>query len=383
MLIYVDNNATTAVDPQVVDAMMPFLTEQYGNPSSMHAFGGNVGAAIERAREQVAKCLGAEYPSEIVFTSCGTESDNTAIRSALRTAKNRKRLVTTRVEHPAILTLARHLEREGYTVTYLPVDKNGMLSLKQLREKMGDDVAVVSVMSANNETGVIFPIDEIGAIAHEHGAVFHTDAVQSMGKVPIDLRSGTIDMLSISGHKVHAPKGIGALYVRKGNRFRPFILGGHQERGRRGGTEPVPGIVALGEAAELASKHMSDEQGRVRGLRDRLETELLKIPGSRVNGHKKKRLPGTCNISFKNVEGEALLLMLDQKGICASSGSACTSGTLEPSHVLRAMGIPFHYAHGSLRLSLGRMNDDADVDNIIEALPPIIERLREISPFKD
>jgi len=363
--------------------MMPYLTQRYGNPSRMHDFGADVGSAVDRARQQVADCLGAEHPSEIVFVSCGTEADNTAVRSAMRSMKDRRRLITTRVEHPAILTLARTLEREGYEVTYLPVDGDGLLSLDLLREKMDDHVALVSVMTANNETGVIFPVGEIGRIAHEHGALFHTDAVQAMGKIPVDLSGGDIDLLSVSGHKIHAPKGVGALYVRRGCRFRPFLLGGHQERGRRGGTENVPGIVALGKAAELAAAHMEDERTRVRGMRDRLERALLEIPGTRVNGHRELRLPGTTNISFKNVEGEALLLMLDQKGICASSGSACTSGTLEPSHVLRAMGVPFHYAHGSLRLSLGRMNTDADVDHIIASVPPIIERLREISPFKD
>lgn len=382
-VVYVDNNATTAVDPEVVEEMLPFLREHYGNPSSMHSFGGDVGAAVEKARRQVADCIGAEHSTEIVFMSCGTESDNTAVRSALRSRGDRKRLITTRVEHPAVLTLARHLEREGYKVTYLPVDGDGNLSLEQLKEKMDDDVALVSVMTANNETGVIFPVQEVGALAHEYGALFHTDAVQAMGKIPLDLSTGNIDLLSVSGHKVHAPKGIGALYVRRGCRFRPFMLGGHQERGRRGGTENVPGIVALGKAAELAAGHLDDEQVRVRAMRDRLERELMKIPATRINGNRESRLPGTTNISFKNVEGEALLLMLDQQGICASSGSACTSGTLEPSHVLRAMGVPFHFAHGSLRLSLGRMNTEEDVDHIIASVPPIIERLREISPFKD
>ena len=381
--IYLDNNATTAVDPLVVEAMMPFLVEYYGNPSSMHEFGGNVANAIEKAREQVASCLGAAHPTEIVFTSCGTESDNTAIRSALRSRKSRRRLITTRVEHPAVLTLARHLEREGYDVTYLPVDGNGNVSLDMLEEEMDEDVALVSMMAANNETGVIFPVEKAGRIAHEHGALFHTDAVQTMGKVPLDLSGGNIDLLSISGHKVHAPKGIGALYVRRGCRFRPFLLGGHQERGRRGGTENVPGIVALGKAAQLSQAHMDEERTRVRALRDRLEKSLLAMPDTRLNGDVDRRLPGTTNVSFKNVEGEALLLMLDRKGICASSGSACTSGTLEPSHVLRAMGVPFHFAHGSLRFSLCRVNTDEEVNFVIEALPPIIERLREISLFKD
>jgi cysteine desulfurase len=380
-VVYADNNATTAVDPEVVEAMLPYLTDHYGNPSSVHAFGSDIGRAVERAREAVAAHLGAEHSSEIVFTSGGTESDNTAIRSALMSRRGRRRVITTRVEHPAVLTLARHLEREGFHVTYLPVDRGGLLDLDDLREEMDEDVAVVSIMTANNETGVLCPVLEAGRIAHEYEALFHTDAVQAMGKVPVDLRSGNIDLLSISGHKVHAPKGIGALYVRRGRRFRPFVLGGHQERGRRGGTENVPGIVALGKAAALATAHLDDEQSRVRGLRDRLEAGLLEIADSRLNGDAQQRLPGTTNVSFKHVEGEAVLLMLDQRGICASSGSACTSGSLEPSHVLRAMGVPFQYAHGSIRFSLGRMNTDEDVDAILESMPVIVERLREISPF--
>ncbi|MCK9522724.1 MAG: cysteine desulfurase NifS [Proteobacteria bacterium] len=380
--VYADNNATTQVAPEVLDAMMPYLTEKYGNPSSMHEFGGQVGKVIEDAREKVALALGAQNATEIVFLSCGTESDNTAIRSALATKKDRRKIVTTRVEHPAVLTLCRHLEREGYQVRYLPVDRQGNLNLDDLRDAMDDQVAVVSIMAANNETGVLYPVAEAARIAHQHGALFHTDAVQIMGKVPLNLQETDIDLLSISGHKIHAPKGIGALYIRRGSRFRPMILGGHQERGRRGGTENVPGIVALGKAAELSLQHIDDEQTRVRALRDRLETALLRIPNSIVNGDRDNRLPGTLNISFEFVEGEAMLLMLDQVGICASSGSACTSGTLEPSHVLRALGVPFSFAHGSLRFSFGRYNNDADVDHIIETLPPIIERLREISPFK-
>lgn len=380
-IVYVDNNATTKVAEEVISEMLPFLTEKWGNPSSMHQMGGSVEAAIETAREKVAACLGASQSSEIIFMSGGTESDNTAIRSALASRKGRNKIVTSRVEHPAVLNLCRNLEREGYQVRYLPVDQHGMLNLDDLREAMDENVAVVSLMAANNETGVLFPVEEAGQIAHEYGALFHTDGVQAMGKVTINLDLGHIDLLSVSGHKIHAPKGIGALYVRRGCRFRPFIVGGHQERGRRGGTENVPGVVAMGKAAELAKAHMSDEQSRVKSMRDRLERELLKIPLSRVNGKTEKRLPGTLNISFKNVEGEALLLMLDQQGVCASSGSACTSGTLEPSHVLRAMGIPFTYAHGSLRFSLGRYNTEADVDKILEVLPPIVARLRELSPF--
>ncbi|MBW2278130.1 MAG: cysteine desulfurase NifS [Deltaproteobacteria bacterium] len=380
-VIYADNNATTAVDPEVLESMLPYLRDHYGNPSSVHAFGSDVGRAVERAREAVASYLGAEHETEIVFTSGGTESDNTAVRSALMSRRGRRRVITTRVEHPAVLTLARHLEREGFHVTYLPVDRDGVLNLDDLREEIDEDVAVVSIMTANNETGVLFPVEEAGRIAHEYDALFHTDAVQAIGKVPVDLSKGTVDLLSISGHKVHAPKGVGAVYVRRGRRFRPFVLGGHQERGRRGGTENVPGVVALGKAAELAAAHVEEEQVRVRVLRDRLEKGLLEISETRLNGHVERRLPGTTNVSFKHVEGEAVLLMLDQRGICASSGSACTSGSLEPSHVLRAMGVPFQFAHGSIRFSLGRMNIDEDVDAILDAMPLIIERLREISPF--
>jgi cysteine desulfurase len=381
-VIYADNNATTAVDPEVFEAMRPFLTERYGNPSSIHSFGSDVTGDLERAREQLAECVGAEHTTEIVLTSCGTEADNTAIRSALASRKGRNRVITTRVEHPAVLTVARYLEREGYIVTYLGVNKQGHISLDELREQMDEDVALVSIMAANNETGVLFPVVEAGHIAHEYDALFHTDAVQAIGKVHLDLKSGAIDMMALSGHKFHAPKGVGALYVRRGRRFRPFMLGGHQERGRRGGTENVAGVVALGKAAELAAGHLQEEQTRVRALRDRLENGLLKVEDSIVNGDRKARLPGTTNISFKRVEGEAILLHLDKYGVAASSGSACTSGSLEPSHVLRAMGIPFDYAHGSVRLSLGRLNTDEDVDTILDVLPNIIGLLREISPFK-
>ncbi|MCP4675857.1 MAG: cysteine desulfurase NifS [Deltaproteobacteria bacterium] len=382
-VIYADNNATTQVDSEVFEAMRPYLTERYGNPSSIHTFGGSLEADMERSREQIAKSIGAEHTTEIVFMSCGTESDNTAIRSALASRTGRKRIVTTRVEHPAILTLTRYLEREGYQITLLAVDKAGRISLDELKDSMDDDVAVVSIMAANNEIGNLYPIGEAGHIAHEHGALFHVDAVQAIGKIPLDLKkTESIDLLSLSGHKIHAPKGVGVLYVRRGRRFRPFVLGGHQERGRRGGTENVAGIMALGKAAELSAKHLGDEQTRVRALRDRLETGLLEIEGSRVNGDPDNRLPGTSNISFDRVEGEAILLHLDQHGICASSGSACTSGSLEPSHVLRAMGVPFNYAHGSIRFSLGRFNTDDDVNYILEIMPKIISLLREISPFK-
>jgi cysteine desulfurase len=380
-IIYVDNNATTKVDPEVFEEMKPYFTEQYGNPSSVHSFGSDVGLVVERARERLAAAIGAEHATEIVFTSCGTESDNTAIRSALASRAGRNRIVTTKVEHPAVLTLVRRLERDGYRLSILSVDRQGRLSLDELDQTMGDDVALVSIMAANNETGTLFPVEEAGHLAHEHGALFHTDAVQAVGKVSLYLDSGAIDLLSLSGHKLHAPKGVGALYIKRGRRFRPFMLGGHQERGRRGGTHNVPGIVALGKAAELAASHMKEEQTRVRALRDRLEEGLVKIAGTRVNGDLENRLPGTTNISFKGVEGEAMLMHLGQAGICASSGSACTSGSLEPSHVLRAMGVPFNYAHGSIRFSLGRFNTDEDVDEILHVMPKIIERLRAISPF--
>jgi len=379
--IYVDNNATTRVAPEVVEEMLPYFSERYGNPSSMHQFGGQVEKKIKEARERVARLINAD-PTEIIFTSCGTESDNTAIRGALESYPNKKHIVTTRVEHPAVLNLCRHLSKNGYKLTELSVDKKGNLDLDELEKSINDTTATVSIMYANNETGVIFPIEEIGEIVKKKGAVFHCDAVQATGKIPLDMSKSTIELLSISGHKLHAPKGIGALYIRKGTKLTPFIIGGHQERGRRAGTENVPYIIGLGKASELALTHMGDENTRVKSLRDRLEEALLKrCPDTQVNGDSKHRLPNTTNISFEYVEGEAILLMLSEKGIAASSGSACTSGSLEPSHVLRAMGVPFTHVHGSLRLSLSRYNTDEDIDYIIEHLPTIIKRLREISPF--
>jgi cysteine desulfurase len=385
-VIYLDNNATTAVAPEVRDAMMPFLGDLYGNPSSMHTFGGQVARHIDQARDRLAALLGAD-PGEIIFTSCGTESDNAAIRSALATQPERRHLITTRVEHPAVLNLCHVLAqpapgRPACRVTELPVDAQGMLSLTDLEKAVDDDTAVVSIMWANNETGVVFPIEEIGALCRRRGVLFHTDAVQAVGKVPIDLARMPVDLLSLSGHKLHAPKGIGALYVRRGTRFSPFVVGGHQENNRRGGTESVPLIVGLGKAAELAARNLREEQTRVRALRDRLEKALLaSAPGARLNGHPVHRLPNTTNISFEYVEGEAILLMLDQYGVCASSGSACTSGSLEPSHVMRAMGVPFTAAHGSIRFSLSTYNTGEEIDRVLEVLPPIIRRLREISPF--
>lgn len=379
--VYADNNATTRVDPAVVEEMLPYFSNLYGNPSSMHYFGGQVEQKVVKAREQVAQLLNCD-PSEIIFTSCGTESDSTAIKGTLGSYPDKKHLVTSRVEHPAVLNLCRHLNKNGYELTELPVDKNGNINLDDVEAAITDDTAVVSVMYANNETGVIFPIEEIGKIVKSKGAVFHCDAVQAVGKIPLDMTRSTIDLLAISGHKLHAPKGIGALYIRKGTKLTPFIMGGHQERGRRAGTENVPYIIGLGKATEIARDYLEDENTRVKGLRDRLEREIVKLcSNTQINGDRENRLPNTTNISFEFVEGESILLMLSDKGIAASSGSACTSGSLEPSHVLRAMGIPFTFVHGSLRLSLSRYNNEEDVDYIIEHLPPIIQRLREISPF--
>lgn len=381
--IYLDNNATTAVAPEVLAAMLPYLGEFYGNPSSMHSFGGQVGEAVDTARERIAALLGAG-PDEIIFTSCGSESDNTAIWSALQTQPEKRHLITTRVEHPAVLNVVQYWERQGYHVTLLGVDGKGRLDLDEYAAALSDDTALVSIMFANNEVGDIYPIQTMAEMAKERGILFHTDAVQAVGKTPIDLRHLPVDMLSLSGHKIHAPKGIGVLYVRKGVRFRPFLRGGHQERGRRAGTENVPYIVGLGMAAQLSSDHMQEERVNVARLRDKLENGLLeRIPDSMVNGDVENRLPNTSNIAFKNVEGEAILLMLDRLGICASSGSACTSGSLEPSHVLRAMGVPFNYAHGSVRLSLSRYTTEEDVDYVIENFPGVIETLRAISPFKN
>ncbi|MBS6829830.1 MAG: cysteine desulfurase NifS [Desulfovibrio sp.] len=381
--IYLDNNATTAVAPEVLAAMLPYLGELYGNPSSMHSFGGQIGEAVDTARERIAALLGAA-PDEIIFTSCGSESDNTAIWSALQTQPEKRHLITTRVEHPAVLNVVQYWERQGYHVTLLGVDGKGRLDLDEYAAALSDDTALVSIMFANNEVGNIYPIQTMAEMAKERGVLFHTDAVQAVGKTPIDLRHLPVDMLSLSGHKIHAPKGIGVLYVRKGVRFRPFLRGGHQERGRRAGTENVPYIVGLGMAAQLSSDHMQEERVNVARLRDKLENGLLeRISDCMVNGDVENRLPNTSNIAFKNVEGEAILLMLDRLGICASSGSACTSGSLEPSHVLRAMGVPFNYAHGSVRLSLSRYTTEEDVDYVIENFPGVIETLRAISPFKN
>jgi cysteine desulfurase len=381
--VYCDNNATTRVDPRVVQEMLPFFTEAYGNGSSMHSFGADVGRAIKDARVAVQRLLGAEFDHEIIFTSGGTESDNMAILSALETQVGRDEVVTTKVEHPAILALCKHLEQSrGTKVHYIGVDSRGRLDMESYRKALNSKTAIVSIMWANNETGTLFPVEELARLAHESGALFHTDAVQAVGKIPISLRDSEIDMLSLSGHKLHAPKGIGGLYVRKGVRLRPLMRGGHQERGRRAGTENVPAIVGLGKAAELALEHMGEEQTRVRALRDRLEASILaRIDKALLMGDPSARLPNTSTIAFEFIEGEGILLLLNRAGIAASSGSACTSGSLEPSHVLRAMNVPYTAAHGAIRFSLSRESTDADVDHILSAIGGIIDNLRALSPF--
>jgi cysteine desulfurase len=381
-VVYLDNNATTKVDPEVLQAMLPYFSEYYGNPSSMHAFGGGVAGVIREARERLAQLIGAS-PDEIVFTSCGTESDGTAIRAAIESYPSKRQLVTSRVEHPAIKNLFETLAKKGYRVTFVPVDGQGHLDLDYFYDHLSDDTAIVSLMWANNETGVLFPVEEVSRAVKERGIVFHTDAVQAVGKIPIRLKDTGVDMLSLSGHKLHAPKGIGALYIRKGTKFSPFMIGGHQERGRRGGTENTAAIVGLGKAAEIAHDHLESGSYRcVSDLRDRLEQGLLaSVPHSMVNGDPAQRLPNTTSIAFEYVEGEAILLMLNEHGICASSGSACTSGSLEPSHVLRAMGVPFTAAHGSIRFSLSRYTTAPEIDLVLAKLPPVIARLRELSPF--
>ena len=380
--IYLDNNATTRVDPAVVKAMLPFFTEHFGNASSIHAFGSQVGKALKQAREQVQALLGAEHDSEIIFTSCGTESDSTAILSALKAQPERNTVITTVVEHPAILSLCEWLEKEGYVVHKLKVDKKGRLDLDEYRSLLHDRVAIVSAMWANNESGTLFPVEQMAEMAAAKGIMFHTDAVQAVGKIPIDLKNTKIDMLSLSGHKLHAPKGIGVLYLRRGCRFRPLLRGGHQERGRRAGTENSASIVGLGVACELAMQHLQEEQTSVKRLRDKLETGILRQVGHCFpTGDVSNRLPNTSNIAFEYIEGEAILLLLNKLGIAASSGSACTSGSLEPSHVMRAMGIPYTAAHGTIRFSLSRYNTEAEVDRVIAAVPPIVAQLRKLSPY--
>jgi len=381
-VIYVDNNATTMVAPEVLDAMLPYFSTYYGNPSSMHTFGGEVAGVINEARDNVAKLIGAQ-PEEIVFTSCGTESDGTAIRAAIESYPNKRHIVTSRVEHPAVKNLYENLAKKGYRTTFVPVDNSGRLDIDYLYDSLGDDTAIVSLMWGNNETGVIFPIEKISKEVKSRGILFHTDAVQAVGKIPINISKTGVDMLSLSGHKFHSPKGIGALYIRKGTRFSPFMVGGHQEKGRRGGTENTASIIGLGKAAELAAAHLAENgYDRISRLRDKLEQALLaKVPNAMVNGDPTNRLPNTTSVAFEYVEGEAILLMMNEHGICASSGSACTSGSLEPSHVLRAMGVPFTAAHGSIRFSLSRYNTEDEIEVILQKLPAVIERLRELSPF--
>ena len=382
--IYLDNAATTALDPLVLEAMMPYLTSQFGNPSSIYSYGRESRLAIENARKTVAKILNA-HPAEIFFTSGGTESSNTAITAAVRDL-GCKHIISSVIEHHATTHTVEFLYHSGEAaLSYVKLLPNGHIDLEDLERLLAEseEKCLVTLMHANNETGVIFPVEEIAAEVRKRGIVFHTDSVQTAGKVPIDVKASPIDMLSLSGHKLHAPKGVGVLYVRKGTRFSPFLVGGHQEGGRRGGTENVASIVGLGAAADLAGEELANGSiDRMAGLRDRLEKGLLdSVPRSMVNGTVKSRLPNTTSISFEYVEGEAILLLMDQLGICASSGSACTSGSLEPSHVLRAMGVPFTAAHGSIRYSLSTFNTEDEIDYIVENMPPVIDRLREMSPF--
>jgi cysteine desulfurase len=380
--VYLDNNATTRVAPEVRDVMMPFLDELYGNPSSMHAFGGQTARYLERAREEVAAFINAS-PEEILFTSCATEADNAAIRGTAEWYGPSTKIITTAVEHPAVLQPCRRLKALGHTVCELPVDSVGRLDPDALRAELaGTKNAFVSIMWANNETGTVFPIEQLSEICREAGAVFHTDAVQIAGKRPVDVRQTPVDLLSMSGHKFHAPKGVGFLYARKGVKLKPFMLGGHQESGRRAGTENVPYIIALAKACELARLNMKKEGETLTRLRDRLEEGILATcPDVRVNGDRENRLPNTLNVSFEYIEGEAIAYHLSDLGICVSTGSACASGSLEPSHVIRAMGVPFTAVHGSVRFSLSRYTTDADIDYVLEKLPPVIRRLRELSPF--
>jgi cysteine desulfurase len=378
--IYFDNNATTRLLPQVFEAMAPFLTEFYGNPSSIHRFGSQVAQKIGEARAQVAALIGAADPIEIIFTSCGTEGDNAAVRGLLEARPGKRHIVTTQVEHPAILGLCQHLEKRGYRVTWLGVNREGMLDLGELQESLTDDTALVTVMAANNETGVVFPVEKIGQIVKAKGIPLHVDAVQAAGKIALKVKDSPVDLLTISGHKFHAPKGIGALYVRRGVVFPPFIIGGHQEKNRRAGTENVAGIVGMGVAAEAARKALAEDSERIGALRDRLEEALLQsCPDCRVNGRASERLPNTSNISFRYLEGESILVLLDQFEICASTGSACTAGSSEPSHVLRAMGVAPDWLQGAVRFSLSRFNTDQEVHYVNEKVPLIVQRLQGFS----
>ncbi len=382
--IYLDNNATTKVDPSVVDVMLPYFTEQFGNPSSIHRFADGVAKGIKKARGQIQELLGCEHDSEIIFTSCGTESDSTAILSAIKAQPNKKEIITTMVEHPAVLNLCEYLEKEGYTIHRLPVDKAGRLNLEAYKAMLSDKVAIVSVMWANNETGTLFPVVDMAEMANAAGVMFHTDAVQAVGKIPMNLKDTKIDMLSLSGHKLHAPKGIGVLYLKRGTRYRPLLRGGHQERGRRAGTENTASIVGLGKACELALHYMEHENTHVKAMRDRLERGIVEqIPHCFITGDLNNRLPNTSDIAFEYIEGESILMLLNKAGIAASSGSACTSGSLEPSHVMRAMGIPYTAAHGTIRFSFSRYNTMTDVDHVLKVMPDIVAALRNLSPYWD
>ncbi len=380
--VYLDNNATTRLDPMVLEAMMPFLSEHYGNPSSIHDFGQPAGIALAKAREQVASLLGARHDTEIVFTSCATEATSTAILSAVEAYPERREIITSVVEHPATLAVCEHLERQGYLIHRLPVDGQGSLDMSAYRAALSERVALVTIMWANNETGVVYPVAAMAEMAHEYGILFHCDGVQAVGKLPVALASTAIDMLSCSGHKFHGPKGVGCLYVKRGTRFRPLLRGGHHERGRRAGTENIVGIVGMGAAAELADIHLPMMTGQIAPMRDRLQSAVLAaIPHTLVMGGDLPRTPNTVNIAFEYIEGEAILLLLNHCQIAASSGSACTSGSLEPSHVMRAMGIPYTAAHGTIRFSLSRYTREKEIDYVIEQLPPLIERLRALSPY--
>ena len=384
-VVYLDNNATTMVDPKVFEVMKPYFCELYGNPSSMHKFGGQVMRAVDKAREQVKNFLGANDAKEIIFTGSGSEGDNMAIRGVLEANKNKKHIITTKIEHPAVLNLFKYYEKQGYEVTYLGVDSQGNLDLNDLSNAIDEDTALVSMMYANNETGVILPVEKAAKIVKQKNpkTKFHVDAVQIAGKLPIDVKNTDIDLLSIAGHKIHAPKGVGALYIKTGTLLPAFIIGGHQERGKRAGTENVPYIVALGEACEIAQKSLDYEMHEVKRLRDKLENGILeRVYNAKVNGSTTNRVPNTTNIGFQYIEGELILLHLSDLGICASSGSACTSGSLEPSHVLKSMGVPFESLHGSIRFSLSRFTTEEEIDYVLNVLPDVIFKLNKISPYQ-
>lgn len=380
--VYLDNAATTALSPRVLEAMLPYFTQYYGNPSSVHAFGREAKRGLDKARDQVAKALHCE-PSEVIFTGCGTESDNTVLLGvAQRYGDKGKHIITTNVEHHAILHTCEYLEKQGYSVTYLPVDQDGLVTAEQVAAAIRPDTILVSIMFANNEVGTIMPIQEIGAVCKEKGVLFHTDAVQAVGHIPVDVQAMHIDMLSLSAHKFHGPKGVGALYCRKGIRLPSYIMGGAQERGRRAGTENVAGIVGLGAAIQLATEQLEENRAKMTALRDRLMTGIqARISEVKLNGHPTNRLPNNVNFSFKYIEGESILLMLDMNGIAASSGSACTSGSLDPSHVLLALGLPHEIAHGSVRLTLGDETTEEDIDYTIDVLEKTVARLRAMSPL--